>query len=251
MSTSDYQAKLPLILAVAGDAIRKPNMPVKVFLQEAENLFHWAQQDKAALEKARLDWSLVMELPALIGAAREAESFWTQERHAREDAIRLWGEESPKAYALRDALLRAMRYAYRRDDALLRRVSEITAGSGHVDMIQDLNDLATLGRAYSAPLLAIDLDLAQLEQAAEMSNRMAELLAQVNGERASDNATRVIRDQAYTLLKQAVDEIRACGQYVFWDNAARRTGYHSEYLRTLRKAAGSKAESEEVADAIA
>ena len=49
-----------------------------------------------------------------------------------------------------------------------------------------------------------------------------------------------MRDQAYSLLKDAVDEIRVCSQYVFWDNTSLRDSYSSEYLRSLRKAAGGK-----------
>ena len=41
----------------------------------------------------------------------------------------------------------------------------------------------------------------------------------------------VICDQAYTHLKQAVDEIRDTGQYVFWNDEVRRDGYYSTYLR--------------------
>lgn len=248
MSTVDYEAKLPLMLAITGEQIKKPNMPVKIFLQEAENLFHWALQDQVALSAARLDWSLVEDLPQLAGALREAESLWAQDRHEREDVLRQWDAESAQAYALRDHLLRAMSFAYRHDDVLMRRVAEIRAGNGHADMIQDLNDIALLGRQHSAPLQNIDFDLAQLQQAADTSDRMADLLAQVNGERSADNKARVVRDQAFTLLKHAVDEIRACGQYVFWDNAARRDGYFSAYLRSLRKASAGKAKTPDSAE---
>ena len=34
-----------------------------------------------------------------------------------------------------------------------------------------------------------------------------------------------MRDKAYTHLKQAVDQVRECGQYVFWRNEARLKGY--------------------------
>jgi hypothetical protein len=44
-----------------------------------------------------------------------------------------------------------------------------------------------------------------------------------------------IRDQAFTHLKEAVDLIRKCGQYVFWRNAARLKGYRSNYLRRLSR----------------
>lgn len=36
---------------------------------------------------------------------------------------------------------------------------------------------------------------------------------------------KVWRDKASTHLKQAVDEIRECGQYVFWRDEARRNTF--------------------------
>jgi len=51
----------------------------------------------------------------------------------------------------------------------------------------------------------------------------------------------VVRDQAYTHLKQAVDAVRACGQYLFWRNDERLKGYASRYLRKVR--AGAKSAS--------
>jgi len=218
MSQEDYDAKLAQILAIPAEETKKPNMPVKINLQEGENQYHWAVQDREALESAGMKWELVEDMPARLGALRVAESNWFSERHVREEAQVRWDTESPKAYALRDHLLRSMRYAYRNDANLMKRVSEITDGTGHADMIQDLQDIATLGRDFAEPLVAIKLKLEELDRAAQVADDMAELLAQVNGERASDNTARIIRDQAYTLLKQAVDEVRVCGQYVFWDN---------------------------------
>ena len=48
-----------------------------------------------------------------------------------------------------------------------------------------------------------------------------------------------MRDKAYTHLKQAVDEVRECGHYVFWRNEARLKGYSSRYFRKARAAARS------------
>jgi len=48
-----------------------------------------------------------------------------------------------------------------------------------------------------------------------------------------------MRDKAYTHLKQAVDQVRECGQYVFWRNEARLKGYGSRYFRKARAAARS------------
>ncbi len=235
MSSTDYAAKLALIEAIDPATLKKPNIPVKAYLQEAENLYHWAQEDKTTLQSAGLPWAWVQDLPQRIGALREAESLWFKERFGREEAQQQWDQEAPAAYALRDQMLRAMRYAYRRDDALLKRVSDIAEGTGHVDMIQDLNDVAILGRANAEPLLAVGVDAEALDLAASTAADMADLLAMVNGERAHGSSARVIRDQAYTHLKEAVDEIRACGQFVFWDNESRQEGYHSRYRRSQRR----------------
>lgn len=234
MSSTDLAALLPTLQAIPADTLKRPTYPVKIYLQEAENLALWCQPDQAQLTAAGLDWAQVVEMQQRIGALREAESQWFKSRFSREDAQQQWDEKAPLAYALRDQLLRAMRYGYRKHEALLKRVAGITDGSGHADMIQDLNDIAALGRDNTAPLSAIGTDPALLEQAATTADEMAVLLAQVNGERADSNGARVLRDQAYTHLKSLVDEIRACGQYVFWDNADRRAGYISQYMRTNR-----------------
>lgn len=236
MSSADYAAKLATLQDIDPQNMQKPNMPIKVYLQEAENLFNWVQQDQPQLQSAGLDWATwVQDLPTRIGALREAESIWFKERFGREEAQQQWEQDAPAAYALRDQLLRAMRYAYRRDEKLLKRVADIADGSGHADMIQDLNDIATLGRANAEPLVAVGVAVEQLDQAAATSDAMADLLAQVNGERADGNRARIIRDLAYTHLKEAVDEIRDAGQYVFWDNEARLEGYYGNYHRELQR----------------
>lgn len=240
MSTSDYQASLAQINAVPLNTVRRPNMPVKNVTQEAENLHRWAQPDVELMLKAGLKRAYLDELLQRIGALREAESIWQRTRKVGERAQQQWNVESPKAYALRDSLVNMMRFAYRHDKVLLKRVAQIAAGNGHADMIQDLNDLAILGRQATEPLEAIGEDLQLLTLAAETSAAMADLLAKMTVERASNSGALLIRNQAYTLLMEAVDEIRLCGQYVNRSNAARRDGYVSEYRRSKRKGGGNK-----------
>lgn len=240
MSQADFDAMKPLFSTITDDALRKPNMPVHIYLQEAQNLRDRANRDKEALLAVGFDWPLVESLPARIGALQVAESNWFTERDKREAAQLRWSQEAPEAYALRDHLLRSMRYAYRNDPALMAKVHEIAQGNSHADMLQDLSDIATLGRDFSAPLVAIKLDLAELDRAQERASSLGELLGQVQGEKVSNNQPLLVRDQAFTLLKQAVDEIRACGQYVFWNNERVREEYVSDYQRTIRRNASKK-----------
>ncbi|MBW2277453.1 MAG: hypothetical protein JRF63_08175, partial [Deltaproteobacteria bacterium] len=226
--------------ALPADKVRRPGIPMEEFLQEAENLCEWCQADKAKLEAAGLVWYRVEELPVLTGAAREAESRWFEKRFAKQEAQRQWQKAAPGVFDLRNQILHSMRYAYRNEPNLLSRVSEITGGSGNADMIQDLNDAAVLGREHTELLVAIGFDLEKLDHAAELSAKLAELLAVATSETMGDSAVRDLRDRAYTLLKLVVDEIRTSGRYVFWRDPDRRIGYQSAYHRRMRRqAAGS------------
>lgn len=46
-----------------------------------------------------------------------------------------------------------------------------------------------------------------------------------------DDEIKVVRDQAYTLLKQVVDEIRKYGRFVFRKDADHARSYSSKYNR--------------------
>ncbi len=228
-NAENYKNKLATITAI--EEVKSPNIPVDVYLQEAEDLYHWSTEDKAKLIGAGQDGSLIEDLPVRAGACREAQSLWTKERNTREEAEQEWKNKSPLAYERRDDLLHAFRFAFRNRDDLLNRVKFISEGDGHADMIQDLNDLAALGKENQPELKKIKLDLAHLKRAAATADEMADLLGRVNGERDSDNEFKIIRDKAYTHLKEAVDEIRSCGKYVFWKDEHRLKGYGSRYFK--------------------
>jgi hypothetical protein len=82
-----------------------------------------------------------------------------------------------------------------------------------------------------------------MDNAAATADRMGDLLGAVNGERKEVSEAMIIRDKAYTYLKQAVDEIRECGKFVFWRNPDRLKGYVSEFWQK-RNAAKEKATPE-------
>ena len=235
-STTDYNELLPVISAINPADILTLNIPIDVFVQEAENLYHWCTGDQQALTKVGLDWNLVLGLPARAGACREAQSLWNKERNTRQEAEQAWKDEAPAAFDLRNQLIHSLRFAFRKFDGLLSRVDEIDLGDTNADMVQDLNDLSVLGKANPEPLSAINFDLSLLDVAAELSDRMGDLLGATNGERKEVSEAMLIRDKAYTYLKQAVDEIRECGKFAFWRNPERLKGYYSEYWQKANTA---------------
>jgi len=226
---TDFNDLLPTIQAIPDDTISAINMPVGAFIQEAKDLYSWCLQDKDALLAVGLEAHWIDSLPTRTGALSGAETQWRLEFQAREEAERQWLEQSPAAFDFRDELVRWFRYAFRKQPRLLKLVSDIAEGHSTVDMIQDLKLLAALGQQNLTPLEHVHFDTTKLELAQTRAEELSRLLAETNGERRIGNTDRVLRDKAYTYLKEAVDEIRECGKFVFFDNPTRYRGYISTY----------------------
>ncbi|WP_299466042.1 hypothetical protein [uncultured Microscilla sp.] len=230
MSQEHYELKLDTLQTIANAELAPPNRPVDTALQEAENLFVWAQADQAALEGIGFDWATWgADLPLRTGALRYAQSLWVSERHTKDQAEMDWKNAAPAAYELRDDLLASFRYAFRKREDLLNRVREISEGSGNADMIQDLSDLSALGKANMAELDKIKFDPARLDFAATQADQLADMLALANGTTQDTNQAKLLRDAAFAHLKEAVDEIRTAGKYAFRKQKDRYQGYTSQY----------------------
>jgi hypothetical protein len=230
-STADYNQLFPHFSAISSPEIIEPKLPVDVFVQEAVNLYHWCIDDREALTNVGLDWNLVLSLPQRAGACSKAQSLWVKERNSRKQVETDWKNQSQAAFALRDQLIHSFRFAFRKFEHLLAQLDHIAQGNSHSDMVQDLNDLAVLGKSNTKLLAAINFDPALLDRAADLSSQTGHLLGAANSERKKEIETKLIRNKAFTYLKQAVDEIRECGKYAFQNNPDRLRGYHSDYWK--------------------
>jgi len=245
MSKEQFDLKLATLEAIPEKDLTYPAIPVDVALQEAEDLLVWCLPDLDVLVKAGLDKKLVDDMSVRIGALRYIQSQWQKEYRSQEEAQKEWTLKSPLAYALRDELVHHYLHAYYKIPDLYARTQKIAEGSGHADMIQDLSDLAALGKANQQPLVAISLDLSLLDKSEINAEQMAVLLAKANGKKMEDNKMRLMRDKAFMHMKEAVDEIRRCGQYVFWRNEQKHKGYISKYYKTRNQAKTKPTKKEE------
>ncbi|MBK6264584.1 hypothetical protein JKA74_05995 [Marivirga sp. S37H4] len=229
MSKDNFEALKGSIEALLPTETQIPNMPVDVFLQEASDLQEWSRTDQEKLIAVGVDQALFDGLEARIGALRYAQSAWNKARYTKEQAQQEWDETSPKAYDLKNQMEHAFRFAFRKRTDLLKKVQSVEEGSGHADLVQDLSDLSALGMANLPMLQAINFEEDKLNQAASQASDLNILLAKSNGERREDNQPKITRDKAYSYLKQAVDEIREAGKYIFWKDEVRKKGYTSKY----------------------
>lgn len=238
---NDLEQVMDALLAIPKDEVKKPNIPVSIYVQEAVNLAVWSNEDKENLINVGLDSTLIDDLKIRAGACRDAQSNWVKDYKAMKEAEREWLKKAPDAFKLRDRLIDDFRYAYRKDDSVLSKVAIIADGTSREDMLQDLNDLSVLGKANIAPLEAVKFDLSKLDLAAETVNEMSNLLASAKGENGASEQLD-IRNRSYTYLKQAVDELRAAGKYVFAEDESRFIGYRSEFLKKYRSKAAEDTE---------
>ena len=197
MSKNDLETLKPTLVALPKEEVKTPSMPVEVAIQEGEDLRVWTEDDKEKLIGAGLDWSIVESIPERAGACREAQSEWAKDFKSHEEAEKEWLKNAPEGFTLRDSLLHAFRYAYRNDEGLVAKVAVIAEGSSREDLIQDMNDLAVLGRANTAPLEVINFDLTQLDLAAEKADKLAALLAGAKSESETTSEAYNLRNRAY------------------------------------------------------
>jgi len=235
----DYEAKLDVINAIPNDQIKVPAMPVDDYLQEAEDTYHWSLDDAAQLATVGITQEMIDDIPVRAGALRQAQSIWFKDRHSQEEAQQEWKIQSPEAFDLRDELLHIFYFAFRKDEILLNRARAIAEGDSNADMIQDLNDLAVLGKANIDAIKAVGAKPALLDQAAIKADEMANLLAAANGDRAEQSEAKTIRDKAYTHLKELIDEVREAGKFLFWRNPDRHKGYISNYWKHKNRTSAS------------
>lgn len=241
----DYMDLLEDIKAVKNEDAIAPGIPAGIMFQECDDLYHWAKHDLPELTKYNFKPETLELLLKQTGAAREAQSRWKQDSDVKAESQREWEKVEAEAYAFRKELEDICTYAFRNQEDLLATLSGIKEGSGDADMIQDLNDLAVLGRTNPELLRAINVGIEMFDKAAQLSDFLAELRAKANGEHYSQKESKLIRDKAHTLLKVTADEVKACGRFVFRNDESRRKGYYSRYLKWKNARRKSKSEDED------
>jgi hypothetical protein len=215
--------------------IKSPHhIPMSIYIYEADTLYHWALEDKEALAAAGLPMDLLDSLPTLCDTATAAEAQWYVQLNSTKKSVLEWEKQAALGFDLRKQLLHHFRFAFRGYPPLLNYLKVISKGESHAKRIQDLNDLAVLGRTNRVILEAIPFDMSLIEKAAQASFDLSMLLANATRDRMRPNEAKEIRDRAYSRLKEVVDKVRFYGRYVFSGNKERLIGYRSEHMRRLK-----------------
>ncbi|MFP4165524.1 MAG: hypothetical protein ACLFQB_16250 [Chitinispirillaceae bacterium] len=216
------------------ELILEPNMPVGVYVQEAYNLYHYAQDDREILVSKGLDWGIVEELPRRIENLRDREANWWKARFGPTPSQREYLRVRAMAERAREELMRDFRFLARSDDDILYAVENIEKGSGELDTVKDVNSLSELAKREKGKLQAIGSDPKFFEDIVYCAQRYPDLLSVCELEQAQADYQQTYRNQAYTFLLVAVEEIRRCASHAFWSDKKYLKGYQSEYFRRTK-----------------
>lgn len=249
MNTNDLETLLPDLMAIEKAKVMRPQMPVHVNVQEAENLGTWMRDDIPLILGVGVKPALIETFEARIGALREAESRWKSARNSRESAQVTYDVQSGLAFDLLADSLRHMRFAFRKRPTLLSRLPRVGERMSRSRKFQTMNDLAVIGRENSEILESCGFDLTRLETLAILSDEMAELYSASVEERLKGKKALDIRNRAFIHLKEAVDEVREAARFLFSKDPDRLEGYVSEHSRRSRASGRKNEEATGVAEA--
>lgn len=246
MSTEELNNIMDKVLSLPAEAVKTPTYPIQIYIQEAENHYKASIKDKADLNSIGITDELIESILPLAGALQQAESNWLDERDNKEQSQIEWQDISKDAYEIRDIVLHKFFYAYRNTNNIIKKLRHIEKGRSHADMIQDLSDLATIGRNHQDELIQTNFDITLLDKAQEYSNDLGLILATVITE-DKGHESKDIRDRVYTLLKIVIDDIKAAGQSLFWRTPEKLKFYRSQYIHNKN----SKAKNGKDKDSLA
>jgi hypothetical protein len=163
--------------ALPAAEVAEPDMPVRVFIDEAETAVTAALEHLADLEKVGLLREMVDALARDVKALDSAQRLWnTERRGGRSEAV---GGLIETCEDYRQDLLDASDLALRKEAKGKERLSLIREGEGLPDLIADLSDLAVLVTDYRPLYEAIHLDVdGSSNQAVALGKELKSALAE-------------------------------------------------------------------------
>jgi hypothetical protein len=225
-----------LVLEITQDKIVSPTTPVDISIGESGVLHQNASEDAPELLARGLSEGLIEQLIPSAKFLQDKQSAWIAVYQSALSSTEQWEEKIDEGRLLQRELKHDFQFAYRNHPDILKKLKNIVGGNGNMDLIQDMSDYSAFAKQYPEPLAAIFFDTTKADCAKQISLDLTDLINTVDGVKNSKNRPeKLMRDRAYTHLKQLVDEIRAYGKYAFWNDEEKQKRYSSEYIRDKNK----------------
>lgn len=214
--------------------ITYPKIPVSALIQEGNDLYLFCQTDRAALERVGLDWTLVEKLPDLVKQCSRLEALWQIYKEDAVLATKHLKEYMKDARDLRTAVASGIRDVCR-EAKIPVPLRNFKSDKSKAALIQDLNDIATVGETHITLLKKTNFDCTLLEKAAKMSVELAAKDAFKAVRKPSQSEQKKVRDRCCKELYELMKTIRKAGKTAGKQNPLILKKYQNTYYYTIRK----------------
>lgn len=231
---TELESLLPKIEAIDHKKLKTPTTSIGVLVQEAFNLYAWMQDDLDILQHFGMPRNLPEELLMAAKACSEVQTRWHKTRVSTSNEDKNWQQAQKEALNLREELYHNFEFAFYGEESPTRVLNSIKKGTGDPNLIQDLSDLAALGKKYAHLLEQINFDLTLLDRSAYLSNTIGKLLAQTHTAEYDRDMLLQLRNKAARYLENIFTDVRRFGKFAFKDHPHRVKGYQLQYTGRKR-----------------
>lgn len=210
--------------------IKKPDIPIAVYIQEAENLYVWCQDDRDKLNRIGISDDFINEIKPLSKKLNDFQTELYAKRNSSSENQKKIKALVIEGETIRSDLIHAFRYLFRNYRAIIRSLKDLKKSKSQATLIQDLFNLNQLSSDYGDILRKDDRIPATIKRSEIVARELSHYIAAKKAEKSSVEI-RENRDLAYTELKNVVDEIREAGKFLFKKNEERYLGYCSLYKK--------------------
>lgn len=195
---------------------RTPAMPLRELAKLADYAASLAQKHQVNLVKAKFDYSKVNTLIALNGGFRHISSAWQDVKFDKPETSQLWKEKQAEAEMVFFELVEALKLVYFNDENMLEKIRAILEGGSIADSIQDLNDIVYLVNQNPQKLYdETELTPEIVAKAAVLATELGQIYANAKIDSSSSSEELMLRNKAYTMVEDLIDEIERRGRYAY------------------------------------
>jgi len=220
------------LLAAPTTYAEPPDMPVDVAIREWRQLASVARKLQGPLGKIGLDKSSAATLAALADDLDARERGWQKTRPSTGKVKKLRAE----AETLKRSMLAAGEWALRDDEGALEELARIREGTGLVDTLNDLRDLASFWKTHASSLSKTRLKATDVTRAPALASELGTL---ADEEHANTDAAQALelRNRCFWSADAIANEIRKAGRYAFHDQPKIAARFSSRYRAEKQRAA--------------
>lgn len=229
-----YEENIDKIMSIESNKTIKSTIPHKIVISESQELKIVLDEDVDALTARGLNPLIQEELSKKIAAYTYAVALCELNTQNNSSIQLNWNSKKEESYALKKKIIHEMEFAFSEKPQALKQLAEVKKGKSHKEMLINLLELEIIGRGYADLLRKTYFDFSLLEKLKTLQKEVTRAYADMKLHGNQINNTVVVRDKAYTWLKETINEIRKYGKFVFSNDPNRLKYYKCEYFQKLR-----------------